>query len=194
MIIGYARVSTVDQNLDRQIILLSEYGCEKMVQEKFTGTTKDRDGLNSLLDVIRKGDTVVVESISRLGRKTLDILSIIQQFEDTGVKFVSIKENMDTRTSTGKAMFQMMCVIAELERNLIVERVKEGLEASKRRGKKLGRPKVDQGKIEIALRMYDSKEYSVKEIVEGTGLSQGSLYRAINKRKLEKQIKNLLYF
>lgn len=69
MIIGYARVSTVDQNLDRQIILLSEYGCEKMVQEKFTGTTKDRDGLNSLLDVIRKGDTVVVESISRLGRK-----------------------------------------------------------------------------------------------------------------------------
>ncbi len=184
MIIGYARVSTVDQNLDRQIILLSEYGCEKMVQEKFTGTTKDRDGLNSLLDVIRKGDTVVVESISRLGRKTLDILSIIQQFEDTGVKFVSIKENMDTRTSTGKAMFQMMCVIAELERNLIVERVKEGLETSKRRGKKLGRPKVDQGKIEIALRMYDSKEYSVKEIVEGTGLSQGSLYRAINKRKL----------
>jgi DNA invertase Pin-like site-specific DNA recombinase len=184
MIIGYARVSTVDQNLDRQIILLSEYGCEKMVQEKFTGTTKDRDGLNSLLDVIRKGDTVVVESISRLGRKTLDILSIIQQFEDTGVKFVSIKENMDTRTSTGKAMFQMMCVIAELERNLIVERVKEGLEASKRRGKKLGKIKVDQGKIEIALRMYDSKEYSVKEIVEGTGLSQGSLYRAINKRKL----------
>jgi DNA invertase Pin-like site-specific DNA recombinase len=183
MIIGYARVSTVDQNLDRQIILLSEYGCEKMVQEKFTGTTKDRDGLNSLLDVIRKGDTVVVESISRLGRKTLDILSIIQQFEDTGVKFVSIKENMDTRTSTGKAMFQMMCVIAELERNLIVERVKEGLEASKRREKKLGRPKVDQGKIEIALRMYDSKEYSVKEIVEGTGLSQGSLYRAINKKK-----------
>jgi DNA invertase Pin-like site-specific DNA recombinase len=185
MIIGYARVSTVDrQNLDRQIILLSEYGCEKMVQEKFTGTTKDRDGLNSLLDVIRKGDTVVVESISRLGRKTLDILSIIQQFEDTGVKFVSIKENMDTRTSTEKPCFKMMCVIAELERNLIVERVKEGLEASKRRGKKLGRPKVDQGKIEIALRMYDSKEYSVKEIVEGTGLSQGSLYRAINKRKL----------
>jgi DNA invertase Pin-like site-specific DNA recombinase len=185
MIIGYARVSTVDQNLDRQIRLLSDYGCEKMVQEKFTGTIKDRSGLNSLLDVIRKDDTVVVESISRLGRRTLDILSIIQEFENIGVKFVSVKENMDTRTSTGKAMFQMMCVIAELERNLIVERVKEGLEASKKRGKKLGRPKVEQGKIEIALRMYDSKEYSVKEIVEGTGLSQGSLYRAINKRKLE---------
>jgi DNA invertase Pin-like site-specific DNA recombinase len=175
--------------LDRQIKLLSEYGCEKMVQEKFTGTIKDRDGLNSLLDLIRKGDTVVVESISRLGRRTLDILSIIQQFEDTGVKFVSIKENMDTRTSTGKAMSQMMCVIAELERNLIAERVKEGLEASKKRGKQLGRPKLDKDKLDIALRMYDSNEYSIKEIVEGTGISQGSLYRAINKRKLEEMKK-----
>lgn len=185
MFIGYARVSSVNQNLDRQILLLTEYGCEKIVQEKFTGTVKTREGLSSLLDVIRNGDTVIVESISRLGRKTLDILSIIQYFDEIGVKFISIKENMDTGTSTGKAMFQMMCVIAELERNLIVERVKEGLEASKRRGKKLGRPKVDQSKIDIALRMYDSKEYSINEIVDGTGVSQGSLYRAINKRKIQ---------
>ncbi|MDQ0862239.1 recombinase family protein [Bacillus sp. V2I10] len=191
MIIGYARVSTVDQNLDRQISMLSEYRCEKIVKEKFTGTIKDRSGLNQLFEVIRKGDTVVVESISRLGRKTLDILTIIQQFEEMGVQFVSLKENMDTRTSTGKAMFQMMCVIAELERNLIAERVKEGLEASKKRGKQLGRPKLEKDKLDIALRMYDSNEYSIKEIVEGTGISQGSLYRAINKRKLEemKEIK-----
>ncbi len=91
---------------------------------------------------------------------------------------------MDTKTSTGKAMFQMMCVIAELERNLIAERVKEGLEASKKRGKTLGRPKLDKEKLTVALRMYDSKEYSVKEIVSATGISQGSLYRAINRRKL----------
>ncbi len=96
---------------------------------------------------------------------------------------------MDTRTSTGKAMFQMMCVIAELERNLIAERVKEGLEASKKRGKPLGRPKLEKDKLDIALRMYDSNEYSIKEIVEGTGISQGSLYRAINKRKLEEMKK-----
>ena len=92
---------------------------------------------------------------------------------------------MDTRTPTGKAMFQIMCVIAELERNLIAERVKEGLEASKKRGKKLGRPKVDKDKIALALRMYDSKEYSIKEIIDGTGVSQGSLYRAIQKRTIE---------
>ncbi|MEI5877309.1 recombinase family protein, partial [Bacillus paranthracis] len=119
MIIGYARVSTIDQNLDRQIHSLTEYGCEKVIQEKFTGTIRKRQGLINLFDVIRKGDTVVVESISRLGRKTLDILSIIQQFEEIGVQFVSLKENMDTGTPTGKAMLQMMCVIAELERNLI---------------------------------------------------------------------------
>ncbi len=96
--------------------------------------------------MIRKGDTVVVESISRLGRRTLDILSIIQQFEETGIQFVSLKENMDTRTPTSKAMLQMMCVIAELERNLIAERVKEGLEASKKRGKKLGILKLEKRK------------------------------------------------
>ncbi|NDI36291.1 recombinase family protein [Chengkuizengella sediminis] len=183
MIIGYARVSSQDQNLDRQMNMLTEYGCEKIVEEKFTGTIKERSGLNQLFEVIRKGDTVIVESISRLGRKTLDILNIIQQFDETEIKFVSLKENMDTGTSTGKAMFQMMCVIAELERNLIAERVKEGLDASKRRGKKLGRPKIDKDKINIALRMYDSKEYSIKEIIDATGISQGSLYRAINARK-----------
>ncbi|MBU4642980.1 recombinase family protein [Bacillus toyonensis] len=185
MIIGYARVSTFDQNLDRQIHSLTEYGCEKIIQEKFTGTIRERQGLIKLFDVIRKGDIVVVESISRLGRKTLDILSIIQQFEEIGIQFVSLKENMDTRTPTGKATLQMMCVIAELERNLIAERVKEGLEASKKRGKKLGRPKLEKEKLSMALRMYDSNEYSIKEIIEGTGISQGSLYRAINKRKLE---------
>lgn len=132
------------------------------------------------MDVIRSGDTVVLESISRLGRKTLDILTIIQEFEDIGIQFVSLKENMDTRTSTGKAMFQMMCVIAELERNLIAERVREGLKANKNRGKKLGRPKLEKEKLSIALRMYDSKEYAIREIVEGAGISQGSLYRAIN--------------
>ncbi|WP_414638733.1 recombinase family protein [Bacillus cereus] len=91
-----------------------------------------------------------------------DILTIIQQLEERDIQFVSLKEQIDTRTSNGKAMFQKMCVIAELERNLIAERVKEGLEASKKRVKKLGRPKVDKDKISLALRMYDSKEYSIK--------------------------------
>ncbi|MDA2638920.1 recombinase family protein [Bacillus cereus] len=160
------------------MVAVPQYGCKKIVTEKFTGTIRDRKGLLQLFDVSRSGDTVVVESISRLGRKTLDILTIIQQLEEKDIQFVSLKEQIDTRTSTGKAMFQMMCVIAE--------RVKKGLEASKKRGKKLGRPKIDKDKISLALRMYDSNEYSIKEIIEGTGISQGSLYRAIQKRTLEK--------
>lgn len=188
MIIAYARVSTLDQHLERQMDALEKHGYDKLITEKYTGTKKDRDGIKQLLDIVREGDTVVVESISRLGRKTIDVLSLIEKFQEMGVKFVSLKENFDTSTPTGKAMLQMMAVCAELERNLIAERVKEGLEACKKRGKKLGRPKVDQEQLEIALRMYDSKEYSIKEIVKATGISQGTLYNAINKRKA-KQLK-----
>lgn len=186
MKLGYARVSTTQQFLDRQLDALNTYGVERIIEEKYTGKTRERDGLNRLLETVRDGDTVVVESISRLGRNTLDILNVVEQLDDAGVTFVSLKENMDTSTPTGKAMFQMMCVIAELERNLIAERVKEGLEATKRRGTQLGRPKLDKSKIDVALRMYDSGEYSVNEVIETTGVSRGSLYRALDKRKAVK--------
>lgn len=185
MKIAYARVSTQVQHLDRQLEDLNKYGYDKLITEKMTGTKKDRQGLNSLLDVVRQGDTVIVESISRLGRKTLDILNIVEELGNMGVTFVSLKEKMDTSTPTGKAMFQMMCVIAELERNMIAERVKEGLVSAKKRGKKLGRPKLDTDKVSVALRMYDSGDYSIKEIIEQVGISQGKLYKEINKRKLE---------
>jgi len=181
--IAYARVSTLQQELHRQIDALGVYGYDQLITEKYTGTKKDRDGLNQLLETIREGDTVIVESISRLGRKTLDILTVVEQFSNMGVKFISLKESMDTSTPTGKAMLQMMMVIAELERNITVERVKEGLASAKARGKKLGRPTVSSDVITSALRLYDTNEWSVKDIIKTTGVSQGSLYRAVNKRK-----------
>lgn len=184
-VISYARVSTQDQHLDRQLEALNKHGYDIIIKEKYSGTKRDREGLNDLMDRVEDGDTVVVESISRLGRKTLDILNIVEELHEKGVTFISLKENMDTSTVTGKAMFQMMCVIAELERNMIAERVKEGLESAKKRGKKLGRPKLDTDKVSVALRMYDSKEYSIKEIVKEVGISQGKLYKEINKRKLK---------
>ncbi|WP_100408449.1 recombinase family protein [Bacillus solitudinis] len=183
--IAYARVSTQDQYLDRQLEALEKYGYDKLITEKFTGTKKDREGLNDLLTRVEEGDTVVVDSISRLGRKTLDILNIVEELDSMGVTFVSLKENMNTSTSTGKAMFQMMCVIAELERNMIADRVREGLQSAKKRGKQLGRPKLDNDKVSVAMRMYDSKDYTIKEIVEQVGISQGKLYKEINKRKLK---------
>ncbi|KYG34919.1 recombinase family protein [Alkalihalobacillus trypoxylicola] len=184
-VIAYARVSTQDQHLDRQLDALQKHGYDILIKEKYTGTKREREGLNELMDRVQKGDTVIVESISRIGRKTLDILSIVDELQQKGVIFNSLKEKMDTSTPTGQAMFKMMCVIAELERDMIAERVKEGLQSAKNRGKKLGRPKLDNDKVNVALRMYDSSEYSIKEIVEQVGISQGKLYKEINKRKLE---------
>ena len=185
MIIGYARVSKDNQHLDRQIDMLKEYGADKIIQEKYTGTKKNRPGMEQLLQMIRTNDIVVVESISRLGRNTLDILNLIQRLEIEKVEFISLKENMDTTTPTGKAMLQMMSVIAELERNLLAERVKEGIIASRSRGTAVGRPKLPQEKVNVAMRMYNSGEYSIKEIVANAGISQGTLYREVNKMRLQ---------
>lgn len=186
-IIAYARVSTEKQELARQLDALEKYGYDKMIQEKYTGTKKDREGLNKLLDTVRTGDTVVVESISRLGRNTVDILTIIEGLDKTGINFVSLKENIDSSTPTGKAMLGMIAVISQLERDLIAQRTREGLQAVKARGVKLGRPSIDSDKVKTALKMHNSGDYSVKEIIETVGISQGKLYKEINKRK-EKQL------
>lgn len=186
-VIAYARVSTEQQELTRQLDALELHGYDKLIQEKYTGTKKDREGLNKLLDTVRTGDTVVVESISRLGRNTIDILTIIEGLDKKGINFVSLKENIDSNTPTGKAMLGMIAVISQLERDLIAQRTKEGLQAVKARGVKLGRPSVDSDKVKIALKMYDSGEYSVKEIIATVGISQGKLYKEINIRK-EKQL------
>lgn len=185
MRIAYARVSTDEQLLDRQLEALNKYGYDRLIQEKYTGTKKDRAGLTQLMDTVREGDTVIVEAISRLGRNTLDILTTVEELNTMGVTFVSLKENMDTSTPTGKAMFSMMAVISQLERDLIAERTKEGLASAKKRGVKLGRPQLDNDKIRVALQMYDSGEYSIKDIVGQVGISQGKLYKEINKRKLQ---------
>jgi DNA invertase Pin-like site-specific DNA recombinase len=184
--IAYARVSTDAQELDRQLDALKKEGYDKLIQEKYTGTKKDRAGLTQLLDNVREGDTVIVESISRLGRKTLDILSIIEELTLRDIVFISLKEKMDTTTPTGKAMLGMMAVIAQLERDLIVQRTKEGLESAKRRNVKLGRPALDEKDVKYALQLYDEGNLSIKEILKLSGISQGKLYKEINKRQITK--------
>ena len=182
-VIAYARVSKEQQELARQLDALEAHGYDQLITEKYTGTKKDRAGLTQLLETVRAGDTVVVESISRLGRNTLDILMIIDEFTKKGVSFVSLKEKIDSSSPTGNAMLGMIAVIAQLERDLIAQRTKEGLAAARARGKQLGRPTLDNDKITTALKMYDSGQFSIKEIVEQVGISQGKLYKEINKRK-----------
>lgn len=185
MIIGYARVSTEEQNLDRQIDALKAAGAEKIFMEKMTGTKSDRPKLNEMLEYGRPGDVILVSELTRLSRGTKDLISLSEKINEKGMELISLKEKIDTTSATGKLMFGMLAVMSQFERDLIVERTKEGLRAARARGKKGGRPKKSTEVIQRALRLYDSKEYTIPEITEMTGLSKGTLYRAINERKAE---------
>ncbi|MGU8283502.1 recombinase family protein [Clostridium perfringens] len=190
MIFGYARVSTEEQNLNRQIDQLQAYGVEKIFEEKMTGTKKDRPQLNKMLEQLRKGDTIVIADLTRLSRSTKDLISLSEQLREMGVELISLKENIDTTTATGKMMFGMLAVLAQFERDLISERTKEGLKSARARGNKGGRPKKDKRAIENALMIYDDGKMPVSEICKLCGISKNTLYnyiRARNKAKEEKK-------
>lgn len=180
-IYGYARVSTQQQELIRQLDLLEKYKCTEIVTEKMTGTKSNRPELNRLKDKLRAGDIVVVESFSRLGRSTNDLIDLVSFFETKKVKLISIKENFDTTTPQGILMMTVFQAFSQFERDLIVERTKEGLVSARARGRKGGRPTVSNQDITKALNLYKSEEYSIKEIVEMTGISRATLYRYIKK-------------
>lgn len=186
---GYARVSTDAQSLDRQLDALSKYGVNEILQEKMTGTKQSRPELDRLIDKMREGDTVVIESLSRLGRSTKDLLAMVELFNERGVTLVSLKENIDISTPTGKLLVTVLSALCQFERDLTVQRTNEGLTAARARGRKGGRPPTDKKTIEKALKLHDTKAMSVSEICEVCNISQGTLYKAINERK-EKEIEN----
>ena len=142
-VFGYARVSTEQQNLDRQLDALKKYGCDIIFNEKMTGTKKERPELSKMIDRMTEGDTVVIESLSRLGRSTKDLIELTELFQGKGVHLVSLKEAIDTSTSTGKLLFTLMSAIAQFERDVIAARTREGLRSSRARGRTGGRPEVD---------------------------------------------------
>lgn len=138
---GYARVSTQEQELARQIDALKNYGVDEIFTEKMTGTKSDRPELNNLKNKLRNGDTVVIESLSRLGRSTKDLLNLIEEWEKQNIKLISLKENIDTTTPTGKLLITVLSAISQFERDITVQRTNEGLQAARARGRKGGRPK-----------------------------------------------------
>lgn len=178
-IFGYARVSTEAQNLDRQLDALRKYGVDVIYNEKMTGTKKDRPELSKLLERITKGDTVVIESLSRLGRSTRDLIELTELFKSKSVRLVSLKESIDTETSTGKLLFTLMSAIAQFERDTIADRTREGLRSAKARGRTGGRPKANSDNIKKAVKLYNTRQYSIKEIEELTGIKKSTLYRNI---------------
>jgi len=180
---GYARVSTDAQNLDRQLDALNNYGVDKIYNEKMTGTKRDRPELEKMLDRMTEGDTVVIESLSRLGRSTKDLIELMELFEERGAHLVSLKESIDTSTSTGKLLFTLMSAIAQFERDTIADRTREGLKAARARGHFGGRPKFDEEKVRQAIKLYNTKQYTLTEIEELTGVKKATLYRHLPKKK-----------
>lgn len=178
-IFGYARVSTDAQNLDRQLDALKKYGVDVIYNEKMTGTKKDRPELNKLIERITKGDTVVIESLSRLGRSTKDLIELTELFKGKGVRLVSLKESIDTESSTGKLLFTLMSALAQFERDTIADRTREGLRSARARGRIGGRPKVNSDDVKKAVKLYNTRQYSIKEIEELTGVKKSTLYRNI---------------
>lgn len=178
-IFGYARVSTEAQNLDRQLDALKKYGVDVIYNEKMTGTKKERPELSKLLERITKGDTVVIESLSRLGRSTKDLIELTELFKSKGVRLVSLKESIDTDSSTGKLLFTLMSAISQFERDTIADRTREGLRSARARGRTGGRPKSNSDSIKKAVKLYNTRQYSIKEIEELTGVKKSTLYRNV---------------
>ncbi len=180
-IFGYARVSTEQQNLDRQLDMLQKYGVDIIYNEKMTGTKRNRPELEKMLERMTEGDTVVVESLSRLGRSTKDLIWLMETFNSKGVNLVSLKESIDTTTSTGKLLFTLMSALAQFERDVVADRTREGLASARARGRKGGRPPIDSTAVAKAARLYKTGEYTVKEISELTGVKKSTLYNSLNR-------------
>ena len=177
MWVGYARVSTDDQNLDLQRDALTQAGCKKTYTDQQSGVSADRLGLATALEVLRSGDTLVIWRLDRLGRSLKDLIRLVEQLEHRGIGLKSLQENIDTTTSGGRLVFHLFGALAEFERNLIRERTQAGLSAARARGRQGGRPKMlDADNRELALRLYRERQHSIADICRMMGISKSTLY------------------
>ena len=184
MVIGYARVSTKEQNLNMQLDALRQRGVERIFEEKMSGKITDREQLNEALKILRRGDTFVVWKLDRLGRTAKQLIDLMDDFNKNGVDFISVQDKIDTTTPLGRFVFMVLCGIAQMERETIAERTQKGLESARARGRVGGRPPKND-KAKVALAMYDSGGYSIGAITKETGISKRTLYNYLNARKVE---------
>jgi DNA invertase Pin-like site-specific DNA recombinase len=180
--LGYARVSTEEQNADLQHDALKATGCVKVFTDRASGSLDRRPQLDRLLDQLRPGDTVVVWRLDRLGRSLKHLIQLIEDLAEKGVGFKSLTEGMDTTTSGGKLVFSIFGALAGFERSLIRERTVAGLAAARARGRVGGRPPVMTAeKIKVARQLYDAQELTVEEIAKTIGVSRKTVYRHLTK-------------
>lgn len=178
MIIGYARVSTEDQNLNFQKDALSKAGCEKLFSERLSGIKKERPKLKEALNFAKKGDTILVWRLDRLSRSLKDLIEISTFLEKKGINLKTIQEHIDTKSISGKFFFHIFGALAEFESSLIRERTVAGLTAAKKRGKIGGRPNIlDEKKKNILIKLYEKKNYTITKICEMMKISRPTLYK-----------------
>lgn len=180
MLVGYARVSTDDQNLNLQRDALNQAGCKQLFEDRLSGAKAERPGLQQALQYAREGDTLVVWRLDRLSRSLKNLIEMVALLEGKGIGLKSLQEAIDTQTSGGKLIFHIFGALAEFERNLIRERTQAGLQAARVRGRKGGRPKaLNKDKQALAVKLYDEKKHSVDKICQMMGISKPTLYKYI---------------
>lgn len=189
MKVGYIRVSTQEQNLDRQSDLIKNtYEVDRVFEEKVSGkNTKDRPEFNKMLEFVREGDTVYVESFSRLSRSTQDLLKTVQTLSEKGVGLVSDKEKLDTTTPHGKFMLTIFAALSEFERENTLERQREGIAAAKARGKVLGRKRLPvTEELKSATRKWSEGYVKLKDAVVMSGVSEATFFRYCKREGIRK--------
>ncbi|CZR95899.1 DNA-invertase hin [Clostridioides difficile] len=179
MVVGYIRVSTIEQNEDRQIVTMKNHRAEKVYQEKISAKDINRPQLKAMLDFVREGDTIVVHDFSRLARSTKDLLDIVELLEKKHVKLISAKENLDTNTSAGKLMLTMLGAIYEFERENMLERQREGIAIAKEQGKYKGRKEVKIDNFGSYYDRYKTRELNKTQLAKELGVSRPTLDRLI---------------
>lgn len=177
-LIGYARVSTQDQNESLQVDALREVGCERVFLDKASGTVVDRPELTAALAYLREGDVLVTWRLDRLGRSLKHLVQVVGDLEDRNVGFQSLTESIDTTTPTGRLVFHVFASLAQFERELIRERTMAGLAAARERGRMGGRkPSLSPAKVRLARHMYDEQTMTVSQIAETLNVSRATIYR-----------------
>jgi DNA invertase Pin-like site-specific DNA recombinase len=186
-LVGYARLSTDDQDLSLQLDTLQSAGCAKNFRDTASGANVDRPGLTQALEYVRAGDTLVVWRLDRLGRSLTQLIAVMTELDERGVGFRSLTEQIDTTTSGGKLIFHIFGALAEFERNLIRERTLAGLAAARARGRLGGRPRLPDTdrKVQMAKRLHDDPRNSIGDICRTLGVSRATLYRYLAASKRE---------
>ena len=179
MLIGYARVSTRDQNLELQIEALTRAGCKKIFEDKISGSRSERPGLTNMLEMLREEDTLVVWKLDRLGRSVKNLIGLVGDLHMRGVQFKSLTDAIDTGTPSGRFFFHVMASLAEMERELMVERTRAGLDVARQLGRTGGRSrKMTDSKIESAKKLL-ANGVPPRDVAKNLGVSVPTLYRWI---------------